>query len=122
MNKQTGFTLIELLVTLSIIGLLASLTVPSVSSWLVSRQFAAERDALASELALLPLKASVTGQQVIIDDSSQIAPLESEVIVTQPITVLSNGFCMGGELQLMQDKTQQRFAVKPPFCEISRVP
>ena len=86
------------------------------------RQFAAERDALASEFALLPLKASVTGQQVIIDDSSQIAPLESEVIVTQPITVLSNGFCMGGELQLMQDKTQRRFAVKPPFARSAVFP
>ena len=122
MVKHKGFTLIELLVTLAIIGLLASLTAPSVSSWLVSRQFTAERDALASRLALLPLKASVTSQQVIITESSQILPLESVVTIIQPITVLSNGFCLGGELQLTQDKTQQRFTVQPPFCEIIRVP
>ena len=120
-QKGKGFTLIEILVTLVILGLTATLVAPGIDSWLDARQTAAARDAIANEIAGLPLLASSQQQHLVIEHGDQLAVQDIPVIISQPIEVLANGFCTGGEYQLSRNETTQRFIVKPPFCEVERI-
>ena len=113
--SQSGFTLIELLVTLVLLGLVTSLLGPSVNSWLTSRQAAATRDAIANQIAGLPLKASINNETIIITHLDQLGLADTEAEIIEPITVLSNGFCKGGTFKLSQGQRLYRFAIKQPF-------
>ena len=121
-GSQSGFTLIELLVTLVLLGLVTTLLGPNVNSWLTSRQAAATRDAIANQLAGLPLKANMRGESIVITDSRQLMPSDINLQITQPIEVLANGFCVGGAFELLHQERVERFLVNQPFCEVQRVP
>lgn len=116
-----GFTLIELLITLVLFGLIAALVGPGIDSWLTSLQAAAEGDAVASEVAGLPLIANMRGQRIIISNPAQLSLADLDIQITEPIDVLENGFCLGGSFQLRQGERIRRFKVRPPFCEVERL-
>ena len=109
-RKAKGFTLIEILVTLVILGLTAALVGPGIESWLDARQTAAARDAVANEIAGLPLLASIQQQHLVIERVDQLAVQDIPMIISKPIEVLANGFCKGGEYLLRRGETSQRFA------------
>lgn len=119
---QSGFTLIELLVTLVLLGLVAMLAFPAVDSWFLSRQLAAERNALANELAGLPLKANISGNLITITTPDQLASVDNAFAIKEPIFVLSNGYCVGGSFHLVQDDVINRYTVTSPFCDVKREP
>ena len=117
---QSGFTLVELLVALVLLGLVTTLAFPAVDAWFLSRQLASERNALANELAGLPLKASIRGEVITITTPDQLSNVDNNLVITSPITVLSNGYCLGGSLQLVQDEMISNYAVTSPLCEVKR--
>ena len=121
-GSQSGFTLIELLVTLVLLGLVMSLVGPGVNSWLASRQSAATRDAIANQIAGLPLKANINGKSIVITDPRELMPPDVDLEITHQIEVLANGFCVGGIFELIHQERVERFAVNQPFCELQRVP
>ena len=121
-ERHRGFTLIELLVTLVLLGLVAGLATPALDSWLTARQLAAQRNAVISELAALPLQARVLGESFLIALPEQLENDKVDISIIKPIHVLANGFCMGGELQIRQGARIQKLVVKQPFCDIDLAP
>ena len=115
---QSGFTLIELLVALVLLGLVTTLAFPAVDSWFLSRQLASERNALANELSALPLKANIRGEVITITNPDQLASIDNAFAIKTPISVLSNGYCLGGSFQLVQDDMTKRYKVTSPFCDV----
>ena len=117
---QSGFTLIELLVAFVLLGLVTTLAFPAVDSWFLSRQLASERNALANELSALPLKANIRGEVITITNPDQLASIDNAFAIKTPISVLPNGYCLGGSFQLVQDDMTERYKVTSPFCDVKR--
>jgi prepilin-type N-terminal cleavage/methylation domain-containing protein len=120
-NHVSGFTMIELLVTLVLLGLIASVAAPGIDAWLRSRQASAVRLALSSEMALLPLKAKNLGEHLLINSVGQLDQPDLPLRFIAPISVLSNGYCQGGQVELMQNSQAIVFDVLPPLCEVRRL-
>lgn len=118
--NNLGFTMVELLVTLVLLGLIASVAAPSLDSWLRSRQANALRSALSSELALLPMKANRQGSAITINDASQLQAQALQLEFLEPVVVLANGYCKGGQVALVQNDKRVKFDVLAPYCEIRR--
>ena len=114
-----GYTLIEILVVLVIVGLLASMTVPGLFGWLESRERALIKDELQSRLMQLPLKSRFTHTEIVINDAAQIEMSNMGVGITMPIQVLKNGYCLGGEVEVVQGAGVATYRVLPPYCELS---
>lgn len=117
--------MVELLVTLVLLGLIASVAAPSLDSWLRSRQANALRSALSSELALLPMQANRQGSAITISDASQLQAQDLQLEFLEPVVVLANGYCKGGQIAIIQSEKEQndkrvKFDVLAPYCEIRR--
>jgi prepilin-type N-terminal cleavage/methylation domain-containing protein len=117
--KAKGFTMVELLVTLVLLGLIASVAAPGLDAWLRARQAAAIRMSLASEMALLPLQAVTQGQALLIGSRQQLQQ-DMPIQFIKPVSVLANGYCVGGKVSLLQSTQKVEFDILPPFCEVSR--
>ena len=120
-RKKQGFTMVELLVTLVLLGLIASVAAPGLDSWLRSREAASVRMTLVSEMALLPLQANRLGKALLINSSEQLQQQDLPIHFIQPVSVLANGYCIGGKISLEQKERQIEYDVLPPFCEVSRI-
>lgn len=112
--------MVELLVTLVLLGLIASVAAPQLDSWLSARQAAADRMAITSQLALLPLQANRSGKKIVIQNSEQLGLQDLLIEFTQPIVVLANGYCLGGQFSLVQKTREFSFTVTSPYCEVQR--
>ena len=122
--------MIELLVTLVLLGLITSMAVPGIDSWLRARQASSVRLALSNEMTLLPLQAKMSGQRLELSETSQLSDNSLPLRFIQPVVVLANGYCLGGQVALLQDPTSQNsnssnanetlFDVVPPLCEVRR--
>lgn len=117
---RSGFTMVELLVVLVLLGLITSAVVPALSSSLSSRTAAVQRTELSEKIALLPLKAQLSNQKIVIDNAEMLS-IEGDVTITLPIVVLANGFCLGGQLSIVQGSRQYEFAVNAPLCDLSAI-
>jgi len=116
-----GFTMVELLVTLVLLGLISAMVAPGLESWLAARQASAVRMEINSQLAMLPLLANRSVQQVVVDSAAKLNLLDANITFTQPIVVNANGFCQGGQFQLQQNNYVSTFDVLAPYCEVKRV-
>lgn len=108
-----------------IIALLGGVVVPSIGQYINSRTLAEQRKSISAELASLPAKAFFTQQAITIDSSDKLTTVnngqidEDQVSITQPIQVLSNGFCKGGELTLNLAESEYVLKVNPPLCSVA---
>ena len=120
--KVAGFSMVELLVALVLLGLIASFVAPGVDAWLTSREAAATRMAISSKFALLPLQANRLGKEMLIDNAEQLQldDLVLSVSFTQPVLVLGNGYCQGGQFSLEQNDRTFYFDVLAPYCQVKR--
>ena len=118
--KTSGFTIVEILVTLVLLGLIASVVAPGMDAWLTARNKAAIRSAFSSQMALMPLQASRQGTKLVIDAADQLDIEGIEVRFIEPVRILKNGFCLGGEVELDFGLTKERYLVMPPLCEVQR--
>jgi prepilin-type N-terminal cleavage/methylation domain-containing protein len=115
-----GFTMVELLVTLVLLGLISAMVAPGLESWLAARKASAVRMEINSQLALLPLQANRSGQQIVVDSAEKLDLIDIDIKFTQPIVVNANGFCQGGQFQLQHDNSVSTFDVLAPYCEVKR--
>ena len=120
-SVRKGFTLIELLVTLVLIALVSSAVVPQIDSWLGARERATIRSELSSKLALLPLQASRSGENVEIENFSQLDLNYENITVTETILVLASGFCVGGAFNFDLATTTVQYEVTPPLCIVREI-
>ena len=120
-TSYSGFTLVEVLITLTLLGLVASVTFPRVDSWLSSRQKAAEREVFASALAGLPLRARINGETIVVSKIDQLMIDNIKASFLEPVTVLASGFCLGGLAELSQGQKTQQLKIKAPFCDVEYV-
>ena len=117
--------MIELLVTLVLLGLITSMAVPGIDSWLRARQASSVRLALSNEMTLLPLQAKMSGQRLELSETSQLSDASLPLRFIQPVVVLANGYCLGGQVALLQNSNSSNpvetlFDVVPPLCEVAR--
>lgn len=112
-----GYTLIEVLVVLVLLGLITALVIPNVNSWLTSREKAIKVKELQALFALMPLQASSQQNALRFPAGSTIEGLEG-FVVTKEIVVLTNGYCLGGDLKFIE--TDETLTVQPPLCTITR--
>lgn len=112
--------MVELLVTLVLLGLITSLAVPGIDSWLRARQVSSVRTALSNEMTLLPLQAKMSGQRFEISAAAQLSDTSLPLRFIQPVVVLANGYCLGGQVALLQSSQEVIFDVVPPLCEVRR--
>jgi general secretion pathway protein G len=125
MKNSAAFTMIELLVTLVLLGLITSMAVPGIDSWLRARQASSVRLALSNEMTLLPLQAKMSGQRLELSETSQLRDNSLPLRFIQPVVVLANGYCLGGQVALLQNSNSTNtaetlFDVVPPLCEVHR--
>lgn len=116
--QARGFTMIELLVTLVLLGLIAAVVAPGLDSWVSARQAAAARTALASQFATLPLKASQQSESLVIESADQLGLEGVALTFKEPVVILANGFCKGGQGTLELTDRRYPFSVLPPYCEL----
>ena len=101
--------------------MVASVVFPGVDSWLLSRQKAAERNALASALAGLPMEARILGKTIVVESMNQLNVDNIDAVFIEPVTVLASGFCLGGLAELTQDGKTLQLEIKAPFCDVGYV-
>lgn len=114
--------MVELLVTLVLLGLIASFVAPGVDAWLSSREAAATRMAISSKFALFPLLANTLGKEMLINNTEKLEldDVDLSLSFTQPVLILANGYCMGGQFNLVQNGRTFYFDVLAPFCQMTR--
>jgi Tfp pilus assembly protein PilE len=109
--------MIELLVTLVLLGLVSSIVIPGIDSWLDSRERAAKRNHIVNKLALLPLSVNRRGERLTISRAQQLDLPANSIEFVQPIVVLANGFCVGGAFKNLS-QPEIVYLVSSPFCEV----
>jgi prepilin-type N-terminal cleavage/methylation domain-containing protein len=117
-RKINGFTLVELLVTLVLMALIAATVVPQIDRWLGARERAAIRSEIASKLAMLPLQASRAGETLEITHFNQLDLPHNNIFITQPVTVLASGFCVGGTFTFTLTQATVTYNVTAPLCAV----
>ena len=123
MHLQRAFTLLELLVVLSLIGLIAGIIAPGFSN--LGDKLTLKNAQLEARQKIngLPLLALRTANQLRIDDQGAPTELPSNWRATAnpPIVYLSNGSCLGGQVEIWQGQIKRASAeLKPPFCQWPR--
>lgn len=112
--------MIELLVVMVIVALLGGVIVPNISQWIESSNLAQQKKALQQEIASLPAKAFYTQKKITIVNATDLdTSIDGDLRVNKPIEVLSNGYCLGGELHLSQFDQKYTIRVTQPLCKVS---
>ena len=117
-RRINAFTLVGLLVTLVLMALIASTVVPQIDRWLGARERATIRSEIASKLAMLPLQASRAGVSFEITHFDQLDLPYNNIRITQPVTVLASGFCVGGEFTFRLTRATITYDVTAPLCAV----
>lgn len=112
LRAAAGFTLLELLVVLLVVGLVSALVVPNLGNLVGGLQRATSRDGLVADLSALSYRAHSLGQAFELDaeaggrllrDGNPVLALPSgwQLRVERPIRFTFEGFCEGGEVELV---------------------
>lgn len=120
-KKQVGFTLIELLVVLVLLGLVLSLTVPNIGSWLETRERSARIEEFTAKVQHLPLKASTQNKAYTLFDGESLDLQSGSVSFEPALKVLENGYCKGASATLFENDFEVEVDISAPFCAVSVV-
>ena len=136
-KNKSGFTIIELAITLMIIGIMASIAIPSFSVWLPSYRLKSAARELYSNLQLAKLTAvrqnqncsitfstspdqyvisGVTKTVVLADYGSGVKfddPTHSKTFETSPLTFNARGLSNSGYVYLSNDKNSAYYRATP---------
>lgn len=131
-RHASGFTLLELLVVMAVVGLLAAMVAPNLERLFGSVDRSLRRDRLAAEVAGLGYRAYAIGQSFELNNTDQgrllkdgnpllAVPRGWRVEVPHPIQFGFNGWCSGGDVDLVSpDGVVERMRLRAPDCREQR--
>ena len=116
--QQRGFTLLELLVVLVLVGLAAGMVGSRFIELTERLQHRNEWQMLQQRVNGLPLEVQLTGRAMILPGTGLILPSGWQLKANRPVRYLSNGVCLGGQLQLLYgDEIKRQIELFPPYCQ-----
>lgn len=119
--RQSGFSLVELTVVLVLVVLASSIIAPNLASTYRSFTAKAEMKQLYIRLSKMGFESRMSGLSTRIESEAQakeIFRLDAswDVSVIEPVVLLSNGVCLGGELVLTRAGFSEHVTLTAPFC------
>lgn len=123
-RRGSGFTILELLVVLSLMAAMTGLVLPQLSRLYESGQRAFERKQVIDDIAALPYLAFQQQKDFTIGEKGEgtepLALPEGWALKVRDdagIHYRSNGFCAGGELELLYDGLVETLTLEAPLCQ-----
>ncbi|MFM4730081.1 prepilin-type N-terminal cleavage/methylation domain-containing protein [Aeromonas salmonicida] len=115
---QRGFTLLELLVVLVLVGMIAGMVGPRFIDLAERLRHRNEWQTLQQRINGLPMEVQLTGRPMALQELPWMLPAGWQLKTERPVRYLSNGVCLGGQLQLLQDdEVKRRIVLTPPYCQ-----
>lgn len=112
---QRGFTLLELLVVLVLVGMIAGMVGPRFIDLAERLRHRNEWQTLQQRINGLPMEVQLTGRPMALQELPWMLPAGWQLKTERPVRYLSNGVCLGGQLQLLQgDEVKRRIVLTPP--------
>lgn len=123
---KSGFSLIELVIALAVVGLILTVTLPSLSGWLERFGFSNEEQRVRDSLAGLAERARRAGRTVFLRSTDKSAtaadsatielPRGWNLTVEPPIVFRYDGVCSGGTARATFPGGELTYRLDPPFC------
>lgn len=127
-DRISGFTLLELIVAIVIMALVLGMALPNMSGLLSSVQRSGDLKAFKQDLNALGVVAQQHGRTIYLSSESGTLlggeaylelPQGLSVYIPEQITYRSNGACLGGEIELLQNgESLETLNLAPPHCQI----
>lgn len=123
-RQSQGFSLIELSVVLVLVALATSLVVPNLAAAYRTIEARSQLETIIIRLSSLSYDAYTTAEPISLQNPQAVArflevPPAWRIVVTRPVQVTAQGFCLGGELSFQLDEFMQTVILAPPFCKVS---
>ena len=128
-RSTRGFTLMELVVVMALLAMVTMLAMPNLQTLYQTVAFSGEREKIIMQINELGAKAYRRGAGYRLHsenghlDLPRDIPFEMSeewsINVVKHIRYLSNGACLGGELNLTRnDEGTEKFILRHPHCQI----
>ncbi|EKP0280165.1 prepilin-type N-terminal cleavage/methylation domain-containing protein [Aeromonas bestiarum] len=115
---QRGFTLLELLVVLVLVGMVTGMVGPRFIDLTERLRHRSEWQMLQQRINSLPFEVQLTGSAMALQETVLTLPAGWQLKTERPVRYLSNGVCLGGQVQLLYgDEIKRRIELSPPYCQ-----
>ncbi|MFM4835363.1 prepilin-type N-terminal cleavage/methylation domain-containing protein [Aeromonas veronii] len=115
---QRGFTLLELLVVLVLVGMIAGMVGPRFIDLAERLRHRNQWQTLQQRINGLPMEVQLSGRGMALQELPLVLPSGWQFKTEWPVRYLSNGVCLGGQLELLQDEeVKRRIVLTPPYCQ-----
>ena len=127
--NSSGFTLMELVVVMSLLAMVTMLAMPNLQALYQTVAFSGEQEKIFRQINELGVKAYRRGEGYRLHSENGHLVLPKDILfeksddwsidVVKHITYLSNGACLGGELNLTRnDDSAEKIILREPHCQI----